>query len=160
MKGCCQVGDGKCLEEAWWQCAQNGRQMVVLLKISFVDCADVAVSIRYSSYLRPTSTGDGNPRLLFASSHLLVHENPSIAVICFWRGNSHLRPLHPIRFDCPSAIPMSYWLLLLAGDVELHPGPVRFPCIECSHPVRSNQLEAHPHLLDIFNFRHSYISMF
>ena len=31
------------------------------------------------------------------------------------------------------------WLLLLSGDVESNPGPVRYPCTVCSKPVRSNQ---------------------
>ena len=30
--------------------------------------------------------------------------------------------------------------LMLSGDISLNPGPVRFPCIECSKPVKSNQL--------------------
>ena len=31
------------------------------------------------------------------------------------------------------------WLLYLAGDVALNPGPVRFPCTVCNHPVLINQ---------------------
>ena len=30
-------------------------------------------------------------------------------------------------------------LLLLAGDVAMNPGPFRFPCCVCAHPVRSDQ---------------------
>ena len=29
-------------------------------------------------------------------------------------------------------------LVLLSGDVQLHPGPVKFPCAICSRPVASN----------------------
>ena len=32
-----------------------------------------------------------------------------------------------------------YYLLLLSGDVALNPGQVRFPCVVCHFPVRSNQ---------------------
>jgi len=32
-----------------------------------------------------------------------------------------------------------YCLLLLSGDVALNPGPVKFPCVVCHFPVRSNQ---------------------
>ena len=41
------------------------------------------------------------------------------------------------------SIKHSYYLviaLLLSGDISLNPGPVRFPCITCSKPVKSNQL--------------------
>ena len=34
---------------------------------------------------------------------------------------------------------MLTWLLLVAGDVEQNPGPVRFPCGSCDKPVRVNQ---------------------
>ena len=30
--------------------------------------------------------------------------------------------------------------LLLSGDISLNPGPVRFPCIGCTKPVKSNQM--------------------
>ena len=31
------------------------------------------------------------------------------------------------------------WLLLLSGDIEINPGPVRYPCTVCAKPVRVNQ---------------------
>ena len=34
---------------------------------------------------------------------------------------------------------VNYWLLLLAGDVERNPGPVKHPCGICSRPVKCNQ---------------------
>ena len=77
----------------------------------------------------------------------------SLAVFCTWREYSHLCPLlRPWtgRRRQPSAVPHCYWLLLLAGDVERNPGPVRikcrkprptfkFPCGVCQGSVRSNQ---------------------
>ena len=35
--------------------------------------------------------------------------------------------------------PSSYWLLLLAGDIETNPGLIKFPCTMCSKPVKRNQ---------------------
>ena len=31
------------------------------------------------------------------------------------------------------------WLILFSGDVEINPGPIKYPCGECSAPVKSNQ---------------------
>ena len=31
------------------------------------------------------------------------------------------------------------WFLLTAGDIEVNPGPVQFPCMNCCKPVRKNQ---------------------
>ena len=31
------------------------------------------------------------------------------------------------------------WRLLICGDIELNPGPARWPCVLCSEPVTSNQ---------------------
>ena len=77
--------------------------------------------------------GDDNQSLLFAPRRPLVDDNPFLSVICVWRGSSHLCPLLSTRsLRRPSSVPVSYWLLLLAGDVAVHPGPVKFPCIECS----------------------------
>lgn len=41
----------------------------------------------------------------------------------------------------PSRFPTSLWILLLAGDIEVDPGPRqwRFPCEVCSAPVKNNQ---------------------
>ena len=58
-------------------------------------------------------------------------------IVSLWRMTPHLRPkLH----RCPHhTLPNGFWLLLLAGDVELNPGPVRFPCTVCQKPVKCNQ---------------------
>ena len=77
---------------------------------------------------------DGNSELLFAPGQLVVR---CPAVFCLWRENLHLRPLTHRRR--PFAIQNCYWLILLAGDVEINPGPIRYPCTVCSKVVRSNQ---------------------
>ena len=66
---------------------------------------------------------DGNSELLFAPGQLIVR---CPAVFCLWRENSHLHPLTHRRQ--PFAVPNCYWLILLAGDVEINPGPIRYPC--------------------------------
>ena len=38
-----------------------------------------------------------------------------------------------------SSLYLSILLLLLAGDTHPNPGPIKYPCIECQKPVRSNQ---------------------
>ena len=79
---------------------------------------------------------EDNSKLLFAPRQLALR---SPVVLCIWRENSHLCPhLRTLRRR-PLAIPNCYWLLLLAGDVERNPGPVKFPCTMCSKPVKRNQ---------------------
>ena len=61
-------------------------------------------------------------------------------VRCLWMNSSHLRPCP--RESCRSqspTIPSCYWLLLLSGDVELNPWPVRYPCTICKNHVKINQ---------------------
>lgn len=53
-----------------------------------------------------------------------------------WRRNPHLAPLNK---KLRPHIPSSYWLLLIAGDVESNPGPTKYPCTSCCKPVKSNQ---------------------
>jgi hypothetical protein len=38
-----------------------------------------------------------------------------------------------------SAMLITSLVILLANDIELNPGPAKYPCIECSKAVRSNQ---------------------
>lgn len=38
-----------------------------------------------------------------------------------------------------SALWNSYWLILLALDIENNPGPMKYPCTTCSKVMRSNQ---------------------
>ena len=81
---------------------------------------------------------EDNNELLFAPKLLALRYS---AVLGTWRQISHLSPhLRPSRRSRqPSAVPFCYWLLLLAGDVERNPGPVKFPCTMCSKPVKRNQ---------------------
>ena len=61
------------------------------------------------------------------------------AIFCTWRKASCLRPVwRRLRSSAPVA-PACYWLLLLCGDVEINPGPVKFPCTICQRPVKRNQ---------------------
>ena len=90
---------------------------------------------RMSASIRTPS--DANSDLLFAPRRLM--SNGKSSAICAWRRSSHLRP-HLRRSRSYSAtIPCTYWLLLIAGDVEINPGPIRFPCTVCQKPVRTNQ---------------------
>ena len=50
----------------------------------------------------------------------------------FWLGNLSRR--HVV-----SSNDYLWCLLLLSGDVALNPGPMKFPCVVCHFPVRSNQ---------------------
>lgn len=56
--------------------------------------------------------------------------------LLIWKSNSHLRPRY---HNCIPPDPYCYWLLILAGDVELNPGPIKYPCTVCKKAVRSNQ---------------------
>ena len=81
-----------------------------------------------------------NREMLFAP-RVLIEGSCSRFAVCLWRRSSHLRPdlHHRSQWSRESAIPSCYWLLLLEGDVELNPGPVRFPCTICKKPVKKNQ---------------------
>ena len=77
--------------------------------------------------------------LLFAPERLLPSGGSLTVTVTIWRGNSHLRPWSNRRYRRSLHLPGCYWLILLAGDVERNPGPVKFPCTVCSKPVKSNQ---------------------
>ena len=85
---------------------------------------------------------DDNPELLFTPRHLFLR-SPLAAALCSWREKSHLSPHLQVRpwtsRRRPFVVPNCYWLLLLAGDVERNPGPVKYPCTDCSKPVTKNQ---------------------
>ena len=51
-----------------------------------------------------------------------------------WRRCQAIRSSRLTVFDSYCS-----WLLLLAGDIETNPGPVRYPCTMCAKPVRVNQ---------------------
>ena len=50
------------------------------------------------------------------------------------RNSSLMDGSAPLRYYC-----WMKYLLFLAGDVALNPGPVRFPCTVCHNPVCINQ---------------------
>ena len=65
------------------------------------------------------------------SGRLLPSRSSPVAAICTFRMSPHLRPWQ--RY-CPALTQsFCYRLLLLPGDVEANPGPVKFPCGICSH---------------------------
>ena len=98
----------------------------------------VLVVYRVLAVLDGDSNANYNLRL--APKKFFVEEVSSSAVICDWRQNPRLQPLPRCRCGCTAGKPnLVYWLLLLAGDVELNPGPIKFPCAMCSKPVRHNQ---------------------
>ena len=79
---------------------------------------------------------DSNGDILFAPNQLIPSGKSSV-LICVWRRSSRLGPhLQRPLFSSFSGL---YWLILLAGDVEANPGPVKFPCTVCQKPVKTNQ---------------------
>ena len=74
--------------------------------------------------------------LLCANERCLTGGNRLSAAFLTLRRLSHLRPLCKRR---QLYVPFSYWLLLIAGDVELNPGPIKYPCTVCNRPVKRNQ---------------------
>ena len=65
---------------------------------------------------------EDNPSLLLAPRRFLVESESNALAICTWKKYSHLsasvdRGKHRLT------LPLCYWLLLLAGDIELNPGP-------------------------------------
>ena len=71
------------------------------------------------------------------ASSLCVQCIYMLCAVSLWRITPQLRPKF---YRClPHTLPDGYWLLLVAGDVEPNPGPVRFPCTVCQKPVKCNQ---------------------
>ena len=58
----------------------------------------------------------------------------AVVVCSLWNLGKLPRQRHRLLLS-----PCFYWLLLLGGDVETNPGPVRYPCTVCGRPVKSNQ---------------------
>ena len=77
-------------------------------------------------------------QLLFAPKRLLPNSGASGALVVLWRKNSHLAPSN-WRRHTSSPFPFLYWLLLVAGDVEINPGSTKHPCAVCCKPVKRNQ---------------------
>ena len=88
----------------------------------------------------PQASQSYNRELLFAP-RAFNEGSYSGFVQCLWMRNSHLHPdLHiQSRRSRSPTIPSYYWLLMLSGDIELNPGPVKFPCTICKNPVKKNQ---------------------
>ena len=47
-------------------------------------------------------------------------------------------------------IPFCYWLLLSSGDIEVNPGPAKYPCGICRRSVRVNQAGVQCDLCDFW----------
>ena len=94
----------------------------------------------FGYYELPQASQSSNRELLFAP-RVFNEGSYSGFVQCLWMRNSHLRPDFHIqsRRSRSPTIPSYYWLLLLSGDIELNPGPVKFPCTICKNPVKKNQ---------------------
>lgn len=98
------------------------------LWLCLVVCRVTCVSCEEQSVKR-------DPReLLFAPERLLPSGSSLTVTVTIWREKSHLRPWSNRR-----SLPCCYWLVLLAGDIETNPGPVKFPFSVCSKPVMRNQ---------------------
>ena len=76
--------------------------------------------------------------LLFAPKRLLVECSAAATIVNFSRERPRLRPLHRHWRRWP-ILPNCYWLLLLAGDIHVNPGPALFPCTTCDNPVLDDQ---------------------
>ena len=76
--------------------------------------------------------------LLFAPKRLLVECSAAATIVNLSRERPRLRPLlcHWRRWPI---LPNCYWLLLLAGDIHVNPGPALFPCTTCDNPVLDDQ---------------------
>ena len=76
--------------------------------------------------------GLGN--VLFVPERLLPYGSSEMGTLSAWREASHLRP--QVCFS-RSSLPSCYCLIILAGDIEINPGPGRYPCTVCERPVKS-----------------------
>ena len=97
----------------------------------------VLVVLRYLRYAHVSCDGAYDPaELRCAPESLLPPGGGQGTAVISWKRNSHLRPS---CYRGRAQIPTHFWLLLLAGDVERNPGPVRYPCTTCAKAVRTNQ---------------------
>ena len=104
-----------------WLCVTNDIQFSTLcVSRSFcgfeVGCCDPQQS---------TTTGEAFCTIRFAPVSIRVHSCELLRSVRF----SHFKSHH---------FSPSIWLLLLAGDIEVNPGPVRYPCIQCSKHVKQS----------------------
>ena len=70
-------------------------------------------------------------KLLCANDRCLTNRNRLSAILLTLRKFSHLWPLCKQR--------VLYLILASTGDVEMNPGPIKFPFTMCSKPVKRNQ---------------------
>ena len=79
----------------------------------------------------------------FLKLRLLPHDLPALPIcprlsaISIWKSTQPLGPVY--RRKSISLALLNYWLLLIAGDIEVNPSPVKHPCGICSRPVKCNQ---------------------
>ena len=73
--------------------------------------------------------------LLFSSRHLLAKRVSFSIIFSDWS----FPHLHPFLHRWSTVILFWYWLLLLAVDVAVNSGPVKYPCSQCTQPVRIDQ---------------------
>ena len=71
--------------------------------------------------------------VLFAPECLLPSDCSAVSVL------KHFRPTSPRHHHSLILIPGCHWLILLAGNVETNPGPLKYPCSVCNKSVRCNQ---------------------
>ena len=116
---------------------EDGGQLQIYISVL------VAFFVIYRSSHAPCAVWDtwiGPEQLLFAPLRLLPGGGGAQCVIVLWKESSHLRPSYHLGCHRRRSLVLThFWLLLLAGDIELNPGPVKYPCTVCSRPVKSNQ---------------------
>lgn len=93
--------------------------------------------LRHRNYnlILATSTAESPYTIRFSPINLELN---ALNVIAMVKRSSHLSltlflwkaPLGRVTISC---------LIVLSGDVEVNPGPCKYPCTMCSRPVRNNQ---------------------
>ena len=103
------------------------------------------VWISLTLYRTSLSCDSSNPSqeacgcLLFAPTHFLAKGSSYAAITGFGNERSHLRPFLQRRWP---AFSNHYWLLLLAGDVEVNPGPSTFPSTAYNVPISRGPVDS------------------
>ncbi len=102
--------------------------------LSYLWLCFVVVKVTSASRLfEEVEAGPGN--VLFSPRRILGDGGGLGAIVVTWTKNSRLRPSQSLG---PATVPLTYWLLLLAGDIERNPGPVKHPCKVCQKPVKND----------------------
>ena len=120
----------KSVETVLRSCARVMACRCYFLSLTFSVCFVVLrLTLTYATYdEEQPHTWDG--QLLFSP------KSTKAFLLYVWRRNPHLAPFNK---KLRPHIPSSYWLLLIAGDVESNPGPTKYPCTSCCKPVKLNQ---------------------